>query len=115
MKEVEIYTNKIKMIIFNKQINFYSFFDCLRNLSVNEIAVSRQVKVQWRDLLYKMKLSVFLSVCMYSNISRNTARTSLKQTPTIKNIPRLRPSVFLIYDIRFINKLKLIIIFFIKN
>ena len=41
-----------------------------------------------RYLYYKMKLSVCISVCMYvcmyPNISRNTARTALKQTPKIR-------------------------------
>ena len=39
-------------------------------------------------LYYKMKLSVYMYFymyfCMYPNISRNTARTALKQTPKIR-------------------------------
>ena len=35
-------------------------------------------------LYYKMKLSVCMYFCMYSNIWRNTARTALKQTPKIR-------------------------------
>ena len=54
--------------------------------STNNFILTQDLKGKKKHLLYIKKwnfLYVFLYVCLYPNISRNTARTALKQTPKI--------------------------------